>query len=107
MVEVLLYFADRNIGVEEVRRSGEAGFFAEGSFDETDPKKIQEMSYTVSDETIIANFCFVSSPDEIIETIEKYWNVGATHIELVTHSFPERIKLIGEKVLPYFAASVK
>ena len=26
MVEVLLYFADRNTGVEEVRRSGEAGF---------------------------------------------------------------------------------
>jgi len=107
MVEVLLYFADRNIGVKEVRRSGEAGFFAEGSFNETDPKKIQEMSNTVSDETIMANFCFVSSPDEIIETIEKYRNAGATHIELVTHSFTERIKLIGEKVLPYFAANVK
>jgi len=39
---------------------------------------------------------------EIIETIEKYRKDGATHVELVTHTFPERIKLIGEKVLPYF-----
>jgi len=102
MVEVLLYFTDKNTGVDEARKSGEAGFFAEGSFNETDPRKIQRMSETVSDETLAANFCFVSSPDDIIETIEKYWRVGATHIELVTHSFPERIKLIGERVLPYF-----
>ena len=50
----------------------------------------------------VANFCFVSSPDDIIEAIEKYLHAGATHVELVTHSFPDRIELIGEKVLPYF-----
>ena len=102
MVEIPLYFAEKNVGVEEVRKSGEAGFFAAGSFDETDPRKIQEMSNMVNDETIKANFCFVSSPDDIIEAIEKYRDAGATHVELVTHSFPERIELIGERVLPYF-----
>jgi len=102
MVEVSLYFADKNVGVEEVRRTGEAGFFAIGSFDETDPRKIQEMSNLVVDKNIVDNFCFVSSPDDIIETIEKYLSVGATHVELVTHSFPDRIEFIGEKVLPYF-----
>jgi coenzyme F420-dependent glucose-6-phosphate dehydrogenase len=107
MVEVSLYFADKNAGVEEVRRSGEAGFFADGSFDQTDPRKIQEMSNTVSDGTILANFCFVSSPDDIIGAIEKYWSAGATHVELVTHSFPDRIELIGEKVLPYFTKNEK
>ena len=102
MVEVSLYFADKNVGVEEVRRTGEAGFFAIGSFDETDPRKIQEMSNLVVDKNIVDNFCFVSSPDDIIETIEKYLSAGATHVELVTHSFPDRIEFIGEKVLPYF-----
>jgi len=102
MVELSLYFADKNSGIEEVRRSGEAGFFASGSFDETDPRKVQEMSNTVVDQTIEANFCFVSSPDDIIQAIEKYSDAGATHVELVTHSFPERIDLIGQKVLPYF-----
>ena len=107
MVEVPLYFAEKNAGVKEVRKLGEAGFFADGSFDETDPRKIQEMSNTVNDETILANFCFVSSADDIIEAIEKYWFVGATHVELMTHSFPDRIEFIGEKVLPYFAESEK
>jgi G6PDH family F420-dependent oxidoreductase len=107
MVEVSLYFADKNEGVEEVRRSGEAGFFSDGSFDETDPRKVQEMSLMVSDETILANFCFVSSPDDIIGAIEKYWSAGATHVELVTHSFPDKIKLIGERVLPFFVKNEK
>ncbi len=107
MVEVSLYFTEKNAGVEEVKRSGEAGFFAVGSFDETDPRKVQEMSNTVVDETVLANFCFVSSPDDIIEAIEKYAYAGATHVELVTHSFPERIELIGEKVLPYFLKTEK
>ena len=67
----LFISADKNVGVEEVRRTGEAGFFAKGSFDETDPRKIQEMSNLVVDKTIVDNFCFVSSPDDIIEAIER------------------------------------
>ena len=102
MVEIALYYDEKNSGVEKVRRSGEAGFFAKDSFNETDPRKIQKMSNTVADETILANFCFVSSPDDIIQAIEKYSTAGATHVELVTHSFPNRIKFIGKKVLPYF-----
>jgi coenzyme F420-dependent glucose-6-phosphate dehydrogenase len=107
MVEISLYFSDKNVGVKEVRRKGEAGFFAKGSFDETDPRKIQEMSNLVVDKTIVDNFCFVSSPDDIIETIERYLYADATHVELVTHSFPDRIEFIGEKVLPYFSNNKK
>jgi G6PDH family F420-dependent oxidoreductase len=102
MAEVLLFFSDKDKGVDEVRKSGNAGFFAKGSFAETDPRKIQEVSYKVSDETIRTNFCFAYSPEDIIETVEKYWRSGATHVELVTHSFSDKIELIGEKVLPYF-----
>jgi G6PDH family F420-dependent oxidoreductase len=106
MVEVLLYFTEK-IDPEEIRRSGEAGFFAEGSFEETDPRRVQEMAKTVSDEAILSNYCFVKSSDDIIKIIDEYWNAGATHVELVTHSFPERIRFIGEKVLPYFRESGK
>lgn len=102
MAEILLHFGDKDKAIEEIRKSGNAGFFAKGSFSETDPRRIQEMSYTVSDDTIRNNFCLVSSPDDIIETIEEYWRSGATHVELVTHSFSDKIKLIGEKVLPHF-----
>jgi coenzyme F420-dependent glucose-6-phosphate dehydrogenase len=103
MVEVPLYFAEKSRGIEEIRKSGEAGFLAEGWFNEIDPRKVQEMSTTVKDEVILANFCFVNSPDDIIDVIERYARVGATHIELVTHSFPQRIRFIGERVLPYFS----
>lgn len=102
MAEILLYFADKDKGVDEIRKSGNAGFLAKGSFSKTDPRKVEEMSYTVSDETIRNNFCLASSPDDIIETIDKYLRSGATHVEVVTHSFVDKIKLIGEKVLPYF-----
>ena len=102
MAEILLHFGDKDKGIEEIRKSGNAGFFAKSSFSETDPRRIQEMSYTVSDDTIRNNFCLVSSPDDIIEIIEEYCRSGATHVELVTHSFSDKIKLIGEKVLPHF-----
>jgi G6PDH family F420-dependent oxidoreductase len=102
MAEVLLHFGEKDKGIEQIRRSGNAGFLANGSFSETNPKKIQELSCTASDETIKGIFNIVSSKDDIIETIEKYACAGATHVELVTHCFVKRIRFIGEKVLPYF-----
>lgn len=102
MVEVQLHFSDQTSGVKEIKKSGEAGFLAQGSFGESDPRKIQVSGQTVSDEKILENWCFVSSAEDIINVIEKYQQANATHIELVTHSFPDRIKYIGKKVLPYF-----
>jgi len=107
MAEVLLHFGEKDKGIEQVRRSGNAGFLAKGSFSETDPRKVQELSYTVYDETIKAIFNIVSSKDDIIEIIENYELAGATHIELVTHAFAEKIRFIGEKVLPYFKEGSK
>ena len=75
---------------------------ARGFFQKQTPGKIHERSFTVDDKTIRGNFSVIFSPDDLIETIEKYFNSGATHAELVTHCFPEKIRSIGEKVLPYF-----
>ena len=102
MVLLDLFFGDKLQGVKEARRSGEAGILAEGAFEQRDPRKIQEMSALVSDSKILANKFFISSPDELIELIDKYWQAGATHIDLTTHSFPDRIRMIGTKVVPYF-----
>ena len=102
MVEVQLYFSDQVEGIKEIRKSGEAGFLAEGAFGESDPRKIQKLSQSVSDEKIAENWCFVSSSDDITKIIKKYQQAGATHIELVTHSFPNRIEFVGKNVLPHF-----
>ena len=104
MAEILLHFSDADSGIGEIRKLGEAGFLADGAFEEADPRKVQDSSSAVTDETILAHWCFVSSPNDIIDIIEKYWRAGATHVELVTHSFPERIKFIGKEILPYFAS---
>jgi secondary-alcohol dehydrogenase (coenzyme-F420) len=103
MVEIQLHFSNQKVGVKEIKKSGEAGFLAKDSFGESDPRKIQSLSQSVSDEKIKQNWCFVSSGEEIIKIIEKYQRAGATHIELVTHSFPNRIEFIGKNVLPYFS----
>ncbi len=66
---------------------------------ETDPREIEEMRQRVSDST---HTRLDPSPDDIIEAVDSYWKVGATHVEIDTNSFPERIRFLGEKVLPYF-----
>ena len=98
----LFFFGEKVQGVKEARKSGEAGILAEGAFEQRDPRKIQEMSAEVSDSKILANKFFISSPDELIELIDRYWQVGATHVDINTNSFPDRIRTIGSKVVPYF-----
>jgi alkanesulfonate monooxygenase SsuD/methylene tetrahydromethanopterin reductase-like flavin-dependent oxidoreductase (luciferase family) len=102
MVEVQLHFSDMVSGVKDIRKSGEAGFLARDAFGESDPRKIENMSHMVSDQKVAENWCFVSSADDIIEFIEKYQRARATHAELVTNTFSDRIEFVGKKVLPYF-----
>jgi G6PDH family F420-dependent oxidoreductase len=102
MVEVQLHFSNQISGVEELQRLGEAGFLAKDSFGESDPRKIQILGQTVNDRKILENWCFVSSAQDIIDVIKKYEQANATHVELVTHSFADRIEFVGRKVLPYF-----
>jgi len=103
MVLLDLFFGDKLEGVKEARRSGEAGILAEGAFEQRDPRRIQEMAVGVSDGKILANKFFISSPDDLIQVIDRYWQAGATHVDLTTHSFPDRIRMIGSKVVPYFS----
>ena len=102
MVEVQLHFSDMVSGVKDIMKSGEAGFLARDAFGESDPRKIENMSHMVSDQKVAENWCFVSSADDIIEFIEKYQRARATHAELVTNTFSDRIEFVGKKVLPYF-----
>ncbi|MDA4130875.1 MAG: LLM class flavin-dependent oxidoreductase [Thaumarchaeota archaeon] len=102
LVLIDIFFGDKDDGVREIKKSGEAGSSAEGAFGEMDPRRLEEMGKTLEDEKISASKYFVSSPDQLIGIIESYQKAGATHVDLVANSFPERINFIGEKVLPYF-----
>jgi len=103
IVPISVWFIDKKRGAEEVRRSGDAGLLAKEARDERDPRKIEKMSESVSDDRILASKCFYSSPDDLIDRIDRYRKAGATHITFDIQSFPERIETLGEKVLPYFS----
>jgi G6PDH family F420-dependent oxidoreductase len=107
MAHLETYFTDAKKGVDEVRRSGDAGILVEGAFEEQDPRKIEEMGTAVSDEKILENKYFVSSPEELIEHIDRYRKAGATRVYLVTNSFPKNIQFVGEKILPHFMGERK
>jgi coenzyme F420-dependent glucose-6-phosphate dehydrogenase len=102
MVTFEVYLMDKESGVKRMRETGEAGVCRRGAFVEQDPRKIAEMESEVSDEDIINSYCFATSPDQVIERVEQYRRAGATSVNICTHSFPENIRYMGEKILPHF-----
>ena len=98
----LQFFKNKNDGVEELRRNGEAGLLLKESRDEKDPRVIQKLSQSVSSERILAGKNFISSPEEVIELTERYSKIGATHVIYDIQSFRDRIEFLGEKVVPFF-----
>jgi len=102
MVHFQLYLTSKKAGLNRMRRTGEGGIVAKGAYDEPDPRKIMTMVSQVSDEKILDRFQFISSADEVIEIIESFRKVGATRVNVCTHSYPDRIRYLGKKVLPYF-----
>lgn len=95
-------YADEKRGIEDVRRIGEAAYLVEGANDQQDPRRIEEMSTELSDREILEKKYFCAAPDDIIEIVERYSKVGITHVAIYTRGNPAEVRLIGEKVLPYF-----
>ena len=102
MVLFEVYLMGREEGIRRMRETGEAGVQGKRAFVELDPRKIAEMEKEVSDDEIIRSYRFSTNADEIIEFIEQYRRAGATLVDICTHSFPENIRFVGEKILPHF-----
>lgn len=100
MVLLDVFFGTKEEGLKKMRESGEAGPTDMRSFGILDPRKIGEIGKTVSDELILSAKWFCPTPEDLIKAVEKYINVGATHVDIVTNSFPDKIELVGSKVLP-------
>jgi len=102
MVLLDVFFGSREEGLRKLRESGEAGPTDMRSFGIFDPRKIGEIGRTVSDDLILASKWFCPTPEDLVKAIESYLEVGATHIDVVTNSFPDKIELVGTEVLPHF-----
>ena len=102
MVLLDVFFGTKEEGLKKLKETGEAGPADMKSFGILDPRKIEEIGHTVSDDLILSAKLFCPTPEDLITTMEKYVAKGTTHIDVVTNSFPDKIELVGEKVLPHF-----
>jgi len=83
-------------------KAGGAGFLAKGAFDEPDPRRVEALAATVSDQLIREYFNFCKSVDDLIDVVNSYASIGADHIVFSTGASPEQIRLVGEQILPSF-----
>jgi G6PDH family F420-dependent oxidoreductase len=101
MVLLDVFFGSREEGLQKLRETGEAGMSDLASIGVLDPRKIGEIGRTVSDEILLSMKWFCPTPEDLIKAVEKYTERGATHVDIVTNSFLDKIELVGTKVLPH------
>jgi len=102
MVLLDVYFGTKEEGMRKLRETGEAGSLDMAAFGILDPRKIEEIGHRISEDKVTSVKWFCPTPEDLIKVIESYREVGADHIAIATNSFPDKIQMIGEKVLPHF-----
>lgn len=102
MVLVGPMFSDERTGIDELKRTHEAAYLAEGAFDMQDPREIERKSANLTDDMLAKMMYFCPTPEDVIELVARYQKAGATHVAIATQSDPAKIRMIGEKVLPHF-----
>jgi G6PDH family F420-dependent oxidoreductase len=105
MVFVGPVFSDERTGIEELRRTHEGVYLAEGAFEMQDPREIERKSDDLTDDMLAKMVYFCPTADDVIELVARYQKAGATHVTISTQSDAARIRMIGEKVLPHFIHS--
>jgi G6PDH family F420-dependent oxidoreductase len=79
-----------------------AGIIAKRSFDEPDPRKIEQMGMDLPAEEIIKSTAYCKNWNDVIELISKFKDLGVTQIVLQTGTDKKLIRTFGQKVLPHF-----
>jgi len=102
MILLDVFFGTKEEGLKKLKETGEAGPADMASFGVLDPRKIEEIGHSVSDDKILSTKLFCPEPEDLISAIESYVDIGVNHVDIVTNSFPDKIQLVGEKVLPHF-----
>jgi len=101
MVLIGFMLGDPRVNINKLRAGG-AGYLAQGAFDEPDPRRVESMAATVSEDLIRDNFALCPTIGDLVELLESYIQAGADNLVLGTGAFPETIRLVGQDVLPSF-----
>ncbi|HET7148727.1 MAG TPA: LLM class flavin-dependent oxidoreductase, partial [Candidatus Nitrosopolaris sp.] len=98
------YNVDVQKALESIRFWRGAMIKAFFEVDVHDPRKIEDNAQVIGDDTLQKMLLVISSAEDGIKKLEKYVELGFTEIVL-TNSSPirkELIKLVAEKISPYF-----
>ena len=89
--------------IDKIRRFI-AGASIQAMFNEPDPRKIEAEAMKFSDEEIKERNLIFSSPDELIDVIDKYREVGTDHLIYADWSpdYEDTMQIFKKKVIPYF-----
>jgi coenzyme F420-dependent glucose-6-phosphate dehydrogenase len=101
MVSLFFTLQDKETFLSSPDR-GWAGIIAKGSWNEPDPRKIQMMGSTVSDEEYLKSTYFCSSWDDVLDLIARFREAGTTSVALFSGANEEIIRTYAKEILPYF-----
>jgi G6PDH family F420-dependent oxidoreductase len=79
-----------------------AGIVAKKSFDEPDPRKIEQMGRDLPAEELIKSAVFLKNWSDVIDLISKYQELGVTQVVLPSGADRKLIRTFGQKILPHF-----
>jgi coenzyme F420-dependent glucose-6-phosphate dehydrogenase len=78
-----------------------SGHLVDRSWDMADPRKIEALSGTVSDEKLLRSIYFCSGWEELIDLISKFHEIGATEVSLFCND-QNTLRTYARRVLPHF-----
>lgn len=79
-----------------------AGISAKGSWDQTDPRRIEAIGYSLPEEEVLNSTYLCSSWSDLIDTISKFHEIGATQVTLYSGPNPKLIRTYAKEILPHF-----
>jgi coenzyme F420-dependent glucose-6-phosphate dehydrogenase len=85
------------------KNKARAGNMVKAALDEPDPRKIDLLGATVSDEAFLKTVNFCSKWSDVVELIAKYEKIGTSQIVLLSGPDKARIRLFAQKILPHIS----
>jgi G6PDH family F420-dependent oxidoreductase len=76
-----------------------AGNLVKGALDEPDPRKIDKLGETLTDDALLKSTNFCNKWSDVLELISKYEKIGATQIVLPSGPDKDRIRTFSQKIL--------
>ncbi len=100
IVSLSFTMEDKNSFLKSARQS--AGILAKGSWDEPDPRRLESMGETVTEDELVRSTYFCSNWNDLIDIISKFHEIGTTEVSLYSGPDQGTIRMYAKKLLPHF-----